>query len=121
MLIVSIVLPALAVPFAAFCVWLGVRIVNRRERWAKWTLAGVLGVPVLYALSFGPACWLVRHNCLAKLSVAHVYFPIVRYSRHAPRRVFDVVLEYAGRDEWDGATFVYLNLALLAESEGLDQ
>jgi len=31
-------LPTLAV-VAAFCVWLTVRIVNRRERWAKWTLA----------------------------------------------------------------------------------
>jgi hypothetical protein len=36
-----------------------VRIVNRRERWAKWTLLGaVVGAPVLYVLSFGPACWL---------------------------------------------------------------
>jgi hypothetical protein len=38
----SIVLPALAVGFAAFCVWLAVRIVNRRERWAIWTAAGLL-------------------------------------------------------------------------------
>lgn len=45
------------VAFSALCVWLGVRIVNRRERWAKWTLAGVLGMPVLYVASFGPACW----------------------------------------------------------------
>ena len=29
------------VTFAAFCVWLTVRIISRRERWAKWTLAGV--------------------------------------------------------------------------------
>lgn len=45
------------VAFAAFCVWLGVRIVNRRERWAEWTLAAVVGLPVLYVASFGPACW----------------------------------------------------------------
>jgi hypothetical protein len=43
----SIVLPALAVAFAAFCVWLTVRIVNRRERWAKWTLTAVLAVAFL--------------------------------------------------------------------------
>jgi hypothetical protein len=53
----TIVLPALAVAFAGFCVWLAVRIFNRRERWAKWTLAAVVGLPVLYAASFGPACW----------------------------------------------------------------
>jgi hypothetical protein len=56
----SIVLPALAVAFAAFCVWLGVRIYNRRERWAKWTAAGLVAVVVLvYPLSIGPACWIV--------------------------------------------------------------
>jgi len=52
------ILPVLAVAFAAFSVWLTVRIVNRRERWAKWTLVGaIVGVPLLYILSFGPACW----------------------------------------------------------------
>ena len=51
----AFVLPALAVAFAAFCIWLTVRIVNRREQWAKWTLAAVVGLPVLYVLSFGPA------------------------------------------------------------------
>ncbi|HEY3966866.1 MAG TPA: hypothetical protein VGM05_20055 [Planctomycetaceae bacterium] len=49
------VLLALAVAFAAFCVWLGVRIVNRRERWAKWTLAATLSLPVLYIFGFGLA------------------------------------------------------------------
>lgn len=53
----TIILPVLGLSFAAFCVWLAVRIMNRRERWAKWTLAGVLAMPVLYVLSFGPACW----------------------------------------------------------------
>jgi hypothetical protein len=52
---VTIILPALAVAFAAFCVWLAVRIFNRRERWAKWTLATVVGLPVLYAAAFGVA------------------------------------------------------------------
>jgi hypothetical protein len=55
-------LSALAVAFAAFSVWLGVRIVNRRERWAKWSLTGIVAVPVLYMASFGPVCWLVSLN-----------------------------------------------------------
>ncbi|HEY3969257.1 MAG TPA: hypothetical protein VGM05_32195 [Planctomycetaceae bacterium] len=29
---------------------------NRRERWAKWTLAGTLCLPVMYVAGFGPAC-----------------------------------------------------------------
>jgi hypothetical protein len=52
------VLLAFGTAFAALCVWLTVRIVNRRELWVKWALAGVVGVPMLYVLSFGPACWL---------------------------------------------------------------
>jgi hypothetical protein len=30
----TILLPTLAVTVAAFCVWLLVRVINRRERWA---------------------------------------------------------------------------------------
>jgi hypothetical protein len=48
----TILLPALAVAFAAVCVWLTVRIVNRRERWAKWTLAAALiaGCPFAFVV-----------------------------------------------------------------------
>jgi hypothetical protein len=54
----TIVLPALSVAFAAFCVWLTVRIVNRRERWAKRTLLIIAcGLPLLYLGSFGAWCW----------------------------------------------------------------
>jgi hypothetical protein len=44
-----------AAAFAASCIWLTVRIINRRERWARWTLAVLVGLPVLYVASFGPA------------------------------------------------------------------
>jgi hypothetical protein len=55
----TIILKGLAVAFAATCIWLAVRIINRRERWAKWTAVGlVIGVPLLYVASFGPACWI---------------------------------------------------------------
>jgi hypothetical protein len=50
-------LPALAATFAAFCVWLTVRVVNRRERWAKWTLAITLLLLAVYPFSYGPARW----------------------------------------------------------------
>jgi type VI protein secretion system component VasK len=54
----AIVLLALSVAFAAFCVWLVVRIINRRERWAKWTLAGALIVGCLVA--FFERNWALR-------------------------------------------------------------
>ena len=73
----TFILPALAVAFAAFCVWLTVRIVNRRERWTKWTLAAAIGVPGLYILSFGPACWMVDRGNVAARPVAMLYRPIL--------------------------------------------
>jgi hypothetical protein len=78
---VTIQLSTLAVAFAAFCVWLTVRIVNRRERWAKWTLAVVVGLPVLYVASFGPACWIcsrlrVRDRHVRFVAVPMAYYPV---------------------------------------------
>ncbi|HEY2252881.1 MAG TPA: hypothetical protein VGH74_17540 [Planctomycetaceae bacterium] len=52
---------ALAVALAAFYMWLGVRIVNRREKWARRT-AVVLAVVLAYPMSMGPILWLDRHG-----------------------------------------------------------
>ncbi len=79
----TIVLPVLAVTFAAFCVWLAVRIVNRRERWAKWTAVALLaGSPLLYPLSFGPACWSFRsQRTAAKYRLLETYYgPLINAS-----------------------------------------
>ena len=47
------ILAALGVAFAASCIWLAVRIVNRRERWAIWTAAAlVIALPVLWGTGF---------------------------------------------------------------------
>jgi len=46
----TILLSTLAIAFAVFCVWLAVRIVNRRERRAKWTLAVMVGLPTGIAI-----------------------------------------------------------------------
>lgn len=43
--------------FTAFCIWLAVRIVNRCDRKAKRLLPAMVGFPLLYVASFGPACW----------------------------------------------------------------
>jgi hypothetical protein len=61
---------------AAFCVWLTVRIINRRERWAKWTLAVVVGLPVLYVASLGPACWLTSRIDSGAGTISKVYRPL---------------------------------------------
>jgi hypothetical protein len=76
--------PALGVAFAAFCVWLGVRIYNRRERWAKWTaVVMVVSLPVLYVLSFGPACWLSDRDALPYGLPEPLYRPLVALGMYA--------------------------------------
>ncbi len=53
------------ITYSAGCIWLSVRILNRRERWAKWTLATTLSIPVLYMLSFLPLFWLETHGYIS--------------------------------------------------------
>lgn len=69
-------LAIVAVLFAACCVWLTVRIVNRRERWAKWTLGGLAALPLLYIGSFGPACWLVSRVEVFDGELPGIYTPV---------------------------------------------
>jgi hypothetical protein len=70
------ILPALGVMFATVCVWLTVRIINRKERWAKRSLAVVIGLPALYVLSVGPMTRLVIH------------YPVPASVRNAYRQVY---------------------------------
>src|SRR5947207_1915294 len=73
----TIVLSVLGVALVAFCIWLAVRIVNRRERWAKWTAAGIfIALPVLYVGSFGPACWIVAADGRHPAALPILYLPI---------------------------------------------
>lgn len=53
----SIVIQALGVGCAAFVVWCIVRVVNKRKRRVVWAIVVVVGLPVIYVISFGPACW----------------------------------------------------------------
>ena len=78
----TILLAALGVAFAAFAVWLLVRIINRREKWAKWTAAVyiVLMVLVGYPLSFGPVVSCVSTAAVQPAAVGIVlvfYMPLV--------------------------------------------
>jgi hypothetical protein len=92
----SILLPGLHVAFAAFCVWLPVRVFNRRERWAKQTLAAVVMLPLLYVVSFGPACWLVGIVGLPRLGTARFYRPLVRVVNAESRPLSAILGWYAG-------------------------
>ncbi len=125
----TIILPTVA--FAAFCVWLTVRIINRRERWAKrLAIALVAGIPLIYVLSFGPACWWFSKrefhgslfpspliadfklgdggpNPLKLLLPRHaprLYWPIGWLAKHGPNPVSRAICWYAS----SGTEAVYL-------------
>ena len=76
----SVLLPALGVAFAAFCVWLGVRIINRREWWAKRTAVGLVVALVLYPLSIGPVALLTEKKLLPTFPLL-IYWPLVEASQ----------------------------------------
>jgi hypothetical protein len=97
----AVALSICGITLAAICIWLTVRIVNRRERWAKWTLTAVIGLPALYVVSFGPACWIGSRTGIdsvdRKLSaslVSVVYQPMLRLCVR-DTRLGDAFLWYA--------------------------
>ena len=81
----EIVSAILLVVWAVFCVWLVVRVINRRQRWAKWTLGTVLAVPVVYAASYGPWMWYataIKHD--PKMMWPAFYRPLARVAWNGP-------------------------------------
>ncbi|MSR56962.1 MAG: hypothetical protein EXS05_04740 [Planctomycetaceae bacterium] len=73
----TIVLPALAMSAAAFAIWLTVRIINRRERWTKWTAVLVVVAILGYPLSVGPACWFSSQTGIGARAVTVLYVPLL--------------------------------------------
>jgi O-antigen/teichoic acid export membrane protein len=51
----AIIIPALSVAFAAFCVWLTVRIIKRRERWTICVAIALIVISATLAI-----LWLSR-------------------------------------------------------------
>jgi hypothetical protein len=85
---------ALGTAYSAICIWLTVRIVNRRERWAKWT-ALVLSLPILYFASFGPACWISSHTGHGADVVSIVFQPLFSVWWNGPKPLDRVAARYA--------------------------
>ena len=72
-----ILLATMGVTYLALSVWLVVRLVNRGECWVKRTSAAVIGVPLLYFVGFGPACWLSDRDLLPEETLV-IYLPMGR-------------------------------------------
>jgi hypothetical protein len=76
-------LGVIGVIFVAIVVWLLVRTINRRETWAKRTLAVVVGLPALYVASFGPVCWLTDRQMISYESTDSVFRPLAITSAYS--------------------------------------
>jgi hypothetical protein len=79
-----IVIPVLGAALATFCIWLTVRVINRKERSAMWAIILLAGVPLTYALSLPAAAWLVTKRAIPRRSAAIFYDPILRQVRKSP-------------------------------------
>lgn len=85
---VEIVCGILAVAFASFCIWLVVRVINRRERWTKRTVIAV-GALVLYVFSWAPVAWLTSspESPYPWPVVDYFFWPVWFLQQNAPEPV----------------------------------
>jgi hypothetical protein len=100
----AVALSIFGVAFAAFCVWLTVRIVNRRKKpgWKFW--AALIVLLVGYPLSIGPALVLSQKHPAAGF-IMPIYRPIGTATFFS-RTVQSAVIPYV---QWwaDGASVSY--------------
>jgi hypothetical protein len=96
----TIVVPALGMTVAAFAVWLEVRIVNRRERWAKRTALGFVATLIAYPLSFGPVCWAHSRMLAGTAVIEVVYAPIIIYAADYDRPSASEIRKFANYGAW---------------------
>ncbi len=107
----AIVVPALGVAFAAFYVWLVVRIVNRRERWTKRLAVALVAALVGYPLSFGLwiSIYVAAHRHQQAIDVpCAIYRPIEFVAMNSAAPIQDAYPRCirwwlkVGRFTWDG-------------------
>jgi hypothetical protein len=70
---------------------------------AFWATVAVVVVPLLYVLSFGPACWITDQDwCPIRLHDAHyiVYWPMLRLLENGPAWLADAIMWWVGM--WEG-------------------
>jgi len=66
---------------------------ERRPLW-PWIAAMLVGLPVLYVASFGPACWMLSNDLVSYDHVNRVYRPLVQLAVHGPEGVQKPIRSY---------------------------
>jgi len=90
------------VAFVAFCVWLTVRIVNRREHWAIWTAVALplLSLAYLVSMSIGPVCWISSHVGFGAGVVSAVYSPLISYGPYPSDEMLESYSKIGAPSDW---------------------
>jgi hypothetical protein len=58
----ALILLIVGIAFESTCLWLSVRIFNKREPFTQLALAIAIGLPVAYILAEGPLGWVIYHQ-----------------------------------------------------------
>ena len=94
----TIIVGVLIATFAAFAVWLSVRMVNRRERWTTRTSHVLFMVVLSYPASVGPVCWWmalpVGPEDPPRIPV--IYWPLGRVAANGPDLIYPPVRWWMG-------------------------
>jgi hypothetical protein len=97
----DVALACAGIAFAGFGIWLAVRVINRKEKWAIRVSKALL-LLVVYLASFGPACWLTSRLNLGASAIPVVYRPIWWAMRLSPRLgdAFTTYAKFAAPESW---------------------
>ena len=94
-----ILIAILGIASGAFCVWLAVRLINRRKKsrvWL-WATAVLIALPILYPLSVGPVQWTYwrfgRPRWIWSASET-VYAPLVSTIEECPFEIQSMYRDY---------------------------
>ncbi len=80
------------VPFCSQ-LWPGPMTSDHKKSIWPWISALLIGLPLLYVASFGPACWLHEWKRIGESSIPSAYFPLLWVSERA--RFADLLSRYA--------------------------
>ena len=75
-----------------------------------WIVGTLLGVPLLYVLSFGPACWISSHVGKAEWRIETVYRPVLWAWARSPGSLATAIDRYAECGAADGWQWNWLRM-----------
>ena len=67
---------------------------ERKRAFGPWIVAAVIGVPALYVVSFGPACWLSSRIQPSGRTASVIYSPVIYAWEKAPRRAQEIFTHF---------------------------